>query len=135
MNAIQHVAFNCKNKIKMEKFYTKHFGFKRVRVFNAGSENEFVMLRLENMCIELFTSTGERPASNSENDVGFRHIAFEVSDLDEMITRLIADGVKVGEIIDYSDSVAELKICFFNDPEGNKVEIMQGWSDDETLSA
>ena len=135
MSVIQHVAFNCINKIKMEQFYTKHFGFRRARVFNAGSENEFVMLRLENMCIELFRSTGDRPASNSKNDVGFRHIAFEVLDLDNMVACLIADGVKVGEIIDYSDSVAGLRICFFDDPEGNKVEIMQGWSDDETLTA
>jgi len=119
----------------MEKFYTKHFGFKRARVFNFGSENEFVMLRLENMCIELFRSTGDRPTSNSENDVGFRHIAFEVDDLDNMLASLIADGIKVGEIIDYSESVAGLRICFFDDPEGNKVEIMQGGSDDETLSA
>jgi glyoxylase I family protein len=117
----------------MEEFYTKHFGFRRARVFHAGSEREFVMLRLKNMCIELFSSTGNRPERNSEHDVGFRHIAFEVSDLDNMMDRLKVDGVKVGEIIDYSDSVAGLRICFFNDPEGNKVEIMEGWSDDETL--
>jgi glyoxylase I family protein len=135
MCVIQHVAFNCKNKIKMEQFYTKHFGFRRARVFNAGSEDEFVMLRLENMCIELFWSTGDRPVSTSENAAGFRHIAFAVHDLNYMVNRLIADEVKVGEIIDYSKSVAGLRICFFDDPEGNKVEIMQGWSDDETLSA
>ena len=135
MSVIQHIAFNCANKITMERFYTKHFGFRRARVFNAGSENEFVMLRLKNMCIELFSSTGDRPVSNSENDVGFRHIAFEVSNLENMIACLIVDGVEVGDIIDYSASVSGLRICFFDDPEGNKVEIMQGWSDDGTLSA
>ena len=135
MCTIQHVSFNCKDKVKMEQFYKKHFGFRRARVFNAGSEDEFVMLRLKNMCIELFWSTGDRPVSTSENAVGFRHIAFEVDDLDNLMARLIADGVKVGKIIDYSKSVAGLRICFFDDPEGNKVEIMEGWSDDETLSA
>jgi hypothetical protein len=47
----------------------------------------------------------------------------------------MADGVKAGDIIEYSESVAGHRICFFDDPEGNKVEIMRGWSDDETVSS
>ena len=41
------------------------------------------------------------------------------------------DGIAVGEIIDRSEEVVGLRVCFFAGPEGNLVEIMEGWKDDE----
>jgi glyoxylase I family protein len=54
MSAVQHVAMNCRDLRVQERFYTKHFGFRRARVFNAGTPGEFIMLRLDATCLELF---------------------------------------------------------------------------------
>lgn len=80
MNAVQHIALNCRDLRAQERFYSKHFGFRRARVFNAGR----------------------------------------------------ADGIATDEIIDCSSIVNGLRICFFNDPDGNRVELMQGFQDQYT---
>jgi hypothetical protein len=51
MKALQHLALNCANMKKQEQFYSRHFGFRRARVFNANTPDEFVLLRLGSMCL------------------------------------------------------------------------------------
>jgi len=130
MAAVQHIAFNCVDRKKQEAFYSKHFGFRRSRVFNAGRPDEFVMLRLGGTCIELFSVKAAPGARGGEQPVGFRHLAFEVPDLDAALAGLTADGIKVGDVIDCSSMLDGLRVCFFNDPEGNVLELMQGYRDD-----
>lgn len=131
MAELQHIAFNCFDLKRQESFYTKHFGFRRSRVFNAGTPEEFVMLRLGAMCLELFSAPGVAGnVCGGEQIVGFKHLAFEVSDLEAAISRLQADGIETGEVINCSNIVEGLRICFFNDPEGNRVELMQGYKDE-----
>ena len=132
MGIIQHIAFNCLNIKKQEAFYTKHFGFRRARVFNPGTPNEFVMLRLGNTRIELFSTAPGTEAIGHEQLVGFKHLAFEVPDLDETIAKLQADGIQTEQIIDCSEIVSGMRVCFFNDPEGNRLELMQGYQDEFT---
>lgn len=131
MNIIQHVAFNCRNRRAQVAFYTEHFGFKVARVFNAGQPGEFTMLRLGGTCMEFFdaSETDAGSARGGEQAVGFKHLAFEVPDLEASIDKLRAVGIEPGEIIDAGVHVPGLRICFFNDPEGNILELMQGWQD------
>lgn len=130
MNAFHHLALNCRDKAASEAFYAKHFGFQRARVFHRDEPNEFVMLRLGHTCLELF-SAKETDAQAGPQPVGCAHFAFEVDDLDAVRSGLAADGVEVGEIIDCNALVPGLRICFFPDPDGNRVELMQGWTDEE----
>lgn len=127
MNTVQHIAFNCNDIRRQEQFYTRHFGFRRSRVFNAGTPNEFVMLRLGATCLELFTVC--QTARAGEQSVGFTHLAFEVPDIEAAVDQLHADGVETDDIIDCSGVVPGLRVCFFNDPDGNRVELMQGYED------
>jgi glyoxylase I family protein len=127
--AIQHIGFNCRDRIAQEQFYTKHFGFARARVFNRGKEGEFVMLRKGETCIELFASS-DASQSGGEQVVGFKHLAFEVDDLDEIVGELKADGMSVGDIVDCSKHVPGMRVCFFNDPDGNRIELVQGFKDE-----
>ncbi|MDZ4743299.1 MAG: VOC family protein [Verrucomicrobiota bacterium] len=134
MNIIQHIAFNCRNKQILEDFYTKHFGFKRVRIFHAGEPNEFVMLRLGATCIELFSAAeGDRTKSGAPQPVGFSHLAFEVPNIEASVKALEDEDIKHDDIIDCSGTIPGLKICFFSDPDGNRIELMQGWQDDSNL--
>jgi len=134
MNATHHIAFNCKDRAAQERFYTKLLGFRRARVFNAGTPDEFVMLRLGSTCIELFQAKGlPASAQASEQPLGFKHMAFEVPDIEAKVAEVSAAGIETQSIIDCSSVVPGLRICFFRDPEGNLLELMQGWSDDESL--
>ena len=133
MNAIQHIAFNCRDRHATERFYTEHFGFRRARVFNRGKEGEFVMLRLGAACSELFDAPPDAASGDArggEQPVGFKHLAFEVPDLEAAIAKLNAAGTKTDDIIDAGPHVPGLRICFFKDPEGNILELMEGWQDE-----
>ncbi len=126
---VQHVAFNCRDRLAQEDFFTRLFDFERVRVFNAGRPDEFVMLRHGGVCVELFQS--DRPeASGGEQPVGFRHLCLEVEDVEQKVRELNAAGVRTDPVIDCGEEVPGLKICFFNDPEGNRIELLEGWRDD-----
>lgn len=129
-SAVQHIAFNCRNLKSQERFFTKHLGFRRSRVFNAGTPDEFIMLRLGTTCLELFSA----PASASslkavDAPVGFKHLAFEVPDIEATVAGLRADGIATDDIIDCSSIVPGMRICFFNDADGNRIELMQGYKD------
>jgi glyoxylase I family protein len=128
MNFVQHIGFNCVDIKKQEAFYRKHFGFKRAKVFNPGPD-QFVMLRLGQICLELFGG-GDAAAPRGEQKVGFKHLAFEVPDIEKAAAGLKADGFEVGDLIDCSGFIPNMRVCFFKDPEGNILELMQGFQDD-----
>ena len=125
--AVHHIAFTCHDRVKQEEFYTRVLGFRRARVFNPGMPDEFVMLRLGETCIELFSGATGRPA---ENTSGVRHLAFVAANLDEALERLRAAGVEAGPIIDCSGISPGMRVCFFKDPEGNDLEYMENWADE-----
>ena len=130
MKAIHHIAFNCRDRAAQERFYTRHFGFQRSRVFNEGTPREFVMLRLGDTRLELFSAeAGASSGTGGEQAVGFKHLAFAVENLEDAVAELKADGIETEEIIDCSSIVQGMRVCFFNDPEGNRLELMQGYQD------
>jgi len=130
MTAVQHIAFNCRNLRGQEQFYAKHFGFRRARIFNAGKPDEFIMLRLGSVCLELFTAHNPPAAETGrEQPIGFKHLAFEVPDMEKAVAALQADGIVTGGIIDCSSILRGMRVCFFKDPDGNQVELMQGYQD------
>ena len=130
MKTVHHIAFNCRDRKAQEAFYSKLLGFRRARTFNKGKPDEFVMLRLGNTCMEFFQAPPAAKGRGGEQPVGYAHLAFEVANLEEAVALAKAGGVKPENIIDCSSSVPGLRICFFNDLEGNRVELMQGWKDE-----
>ena len=131
MNAIQHIALHCRDLKAQEQFYTKHFGFRRARVFNPGTPGEFLMLRLGSTCIELFSAPENvRNQLAKPQPIGFAHLAFAVDDLDAAVARLQADGIVTEPIIDCSSIMQGARVCFFQDPDGNRLELMQGYQDE-----
>ena len=80
MPTVQHIALNCRDRRAQEGFYSKHFGFRRARVFKAGEPDEFVLIRRGAICMELFQAAGDvgdaGGARGGEQRVGFKHLAF-----------------------------------------------------------
>jgi glyoxylase I family protein len=133
MNAFNHIAFNCWDIAAQEAFYTKHFGFKRSRTFNRGKPDEFFMLKLGSVRLELFSSNREKSAAmqGGEQLIGFRHLALDVAKLEPIVEALQADGIEPEPIRELDHVTPGLRILFFRDPEGNIIELMEGYRDEE----
>jgi glyoxylase I family protein len=133
MNAFNHVAFQCWDLAAQEAFYTKHFGFKRSRTLHRGTPEEFFLMKLGNMRLELFPSDRNKTAGlqGGEQPIGFKHLAFDVPKLEPVLDALRADGIEPDPIIDCSHIAPGARIVFFRDPEGNIIELMEGYTDEE----
>ena len=131
--AINHIALNCRNLAAQEAFFSKHFGFRRSRTFKAGTPDEFIMLKLGSVRLELFPtdSAQSMDTNGGEQVIGFKHLAFEVPKLEPAIEALRADGFEPDPIIDMGDVIPGFRIVFFRDREGNIIELMEGYRDEE----
>ena len=131
-NTINHLAFSCRNLAAQEAFYTKHFGFKRSRTFNAGKPDEFFMLKLGSIRLELFKANSATPADakGGEQPIGFKHLALDVPKLEPVLEGLKADGITPDPIIELAQMWPGFRIVFFRDPEGNILELMEGYQDE-----
>jgi glyoxylase I family protein len=128
-----HVALNCADPIAIERFYTQHFGFRRARVYDPGPD-QVVMIRSGNMWLELFKKLEPSPLGKPEQDgsdyVGYRHMAFLVDDLDAMLAEL-GDTARLSlGPIDMSQYIPGMRVAWVADPEGNIVELNQGYTDE-----
>jgi glyoxylase I family protein len=131
-----HVALNCRDMQKIETFYTRHFGFRRARVIDLG-QDQIVFLKSGSMYLELFRASGPAPFSPPQNDghawPGVRHVAFQVEDVDAKLTEIGADAhVNLGPL-GFESFIPGWRTAWVADPEGNVVEISQGFCDDPAL--
>ena len=128
-----HLAFSCKDPIAIEKFYTKHFGFKRARVYVPGPEQ---VVQIENgpVSLELFTATQERPAppvgGAGPDYPAFRHMAFIVADLDKKLAEMGTDAQITLGPLDMGQFIPGMRVAWISDPEGNIIELNQGYVDE-----
>lgn len=132
MIAFNHIALNCLDLAAQEEFYTKHFGFQRCRTFNKGQPNEFFLLKLGSMRLELFGTDREKTVAMQagEQPVGFKHFAFEVPKIEPILASIAEDGIDPDFVKDCSHICPGLRVAFFRDPEGNVVELMEGYTDE-----
>jgi glyoxylase I family protein len=133
MNAFNHIALNCWDLAAQEAFYTKHFGFKRSRTFNRGKPDEFFMLKLGSVRLELFPTDRAKTAGmqGGEQPIGFKHLAFDVPKLEPVLDALRDDGIEPDPIIELPHLASGFRIVFFRDPEGNVLELMEGYRDED----
>lgn len=128
-----HVALVCKDPLEVERFYTRHFGFRRARVYAPGP-GQVVMIRSGNVYLELFPATQEAPAPPAGGAgpeyPGWRHIAFLVDDLDAKLAEMGADARITLGPLDMSNFVPGMRVAWLADPEGNIVELNQGYEDE-----
>jgi glyoxylase I family protein len=129
---VNHLALNCLDVAAQEAFFSKHFGFKRSRTFNPGKPNEFIMLKLGSMRLELFPADRARSLNQrgGEQAIGFKHLAFDVPKLESAMESLQADGIQFDPVLTQDHVTPGLRIVFFRDPEGNIIELMEGYRDE-----
>jgi len=127
-----HVAINCKNLQASEQFYTRYFGFKRARVIPLGDE-QIIFVKSDSSYLELFQSKGESPLARFQSDgpafPGLRHIAFQVDNVDKKLAEMGADAHITLGPLDFNDFIPGWRSVWVADPDGNIVEISQGFVD------
>jgi glyoxylase I family protein len=123
---------SCKDPIVVERFYTKHFGFQRARVYLPGP-GQVVVIKSGNLALEIFSATKEGPApagGAGPEYPGWRHVAFLVDDLDAKLAEIGADAQITLGPIDMSGLIPGMRVCWLADPEGNVIELNQGYVDE-----
>jgi glyoxylase I family protein len=129
-----HVAMSCKDPLATERFYTKHFGFKRARVIPLG-EDQVVFIKMGDIYLEIFRATKEAPAppiggAGPEYPV-WRHIAFMVDNIDAKLAEMGDDAKITLGPVNFDNFIRGWRTTWLADPEGNIVEISQGYVDQE----
>jgi glyoxylase I family protein len=131
-----HVALNCRDQLETERFYTRSFGFRRVRAVPLG-DKELVFLRSGEVLLELMQAEGEpaeRPDADGPVTAGVRHIAFQTDDVDAALAGL-DPGVEVTlGPLDFGDFIPGWRTAWIRDPDGVIVEISEGYVDDAAIS-
>lgn len=94
-----------------------------------GADMSFAFLRIGNSVLELLEYRNTRGADNDRRncDVGAVHIAFEVSDIDEVYELLLRNEVHVsGPPLRITEGpLAGWATIYFRDPDGVQLEAMQ----------
>ena len=132
--AFHHIALNCRNMDATEAFYTKHFGFRRGRVIPLGN-TKIVFLRLGEFYLELFDANQPEQATYQNDGPGvpgvIRHMAFKVDNVDKKLADMGEDAKVTQGPMSFDAFINGWRTAWISDPDGNIVEISQGYMDGE----
>jgi len=127
-----HVALACKDISVIERFYSRHFGFVRARFIPLGDQ-QIVFIKSGDVYLELFQATEALPYPPFEKDgpwwPGWRHISFQVDDVDAKLAELGDEAPVTLGPLQFDDFIPGWKTVWVSDPEGNIIEISQGYVD------
>jgi glyoxylase I family protein len=129
-----HVALSCQDPAAIEGFYRTHFGFTRARVIPLG-DDQIVFLKAGSVYLELFKAGQPAPAppagGSGPEYPSLKHLAFMVDDVDATLAAMgSAANVTLGPL-SFDDFIPGWRTVWVADPEGNIVEISQGFADQE----
>jgi len=127
-----HIGVTCENPLKCEDFYTKYFGFKRVKTIISTNGKEIVFIKDENnTCLEIFeaeeNSPVEKPVLDGPHYSGWKHIAFLVDSIDDKLKEIGTDAtITLGP---KTLNEKGWRAVWIKDPEGNIIELTQGYTE------
>lgn len=123
---LHHIAIICSNYERSKHFYTKVLGLTVLReTYRAERLSYKLDLALNGeYLLELF-SFPEPPARPSRPEAtGLRHLAFEVTNLNETITHLQLHAVEMEAV--RLDELTGKRFVFIADPDGLPIEFYEG---------
>ena len=93
------------------------------------------MIQAGGVYLELFPSKEKPPAPKAgeagQEFSGFRHFAFLVDDLDAKLAEMGDDTRVTLGPLDMSQYIDGMRVAWVADPEGNIIELNQGYRDEE----
>ena len=119
-----HVSILTKDLEESVKFYTQVLKFPIVRTIES-KDLKIVFVDAGNATLELFGLVGGKAKFTEEKweNVGIKHIALEVDDVEKVYNELKSNGVR----FESEPTIAAdgPKIAFFEDPNGVTIELIQ----------
>lgn len=133
--SLSHISLTCDDPIAVERYYTKHFGFRRARVVDMGQGAQIVFLRGAGTVLELFRADEPKPVAQATGDgyhwSGVRNISFEVDDVDRKIEDMGPDAVVTFGPLGFDAIVPGWRSAWLRDPTGNIIQITRGYTDQQ----
>jgi catechol 2,3-dioxygenase-like lactoylglutathione lyase family enzyme len=124
-----HVTLTVSNLDKALAFYQGVLGFPALGQLVMNDKRGFVITYLQfgNSVLELFSfsqPTVYHTWNPDETVLGLKHIGLLVDDVDAVAAKLVSAGVRI--IYPPNDALGDVKTCFFADPDGNALELIDG---------
>lgn len=132
-----HLSLNCTDQLAIERFYSRHFGFRRARVIDLPDGRQIVFLRGgDDVYLELFPAQGARPASPDTNNEGAlypgaRNFSFQVDSVDAQLAAMGDDARISFGPLSFDAFIPGWRSVWLSDPEGNIVQVTQGFTDQD----
>jgi glyoxylase I family protein len=107
------------------EFYTQKLGFKIIRTSETPTM-KIVFVGTGQVQLELFALTQgvAKPVPELQQDeIGIKHIAFNVTDIDALIAELREKGISFTSEIRQAGTRRHI---FFKDPDGTTLQLLQG---------
>jgi len=124
-----HTSLTVANIDKSLAFYQGILGFPALGQLVFHDERGFLITYLQcgNSVLELFSF--DKPTiyhtwNPDETVLGLKHLGILVDDVDAVHARLVKAGVRI--IYPPNDALGNVKTCFFADPDGNALELIDG---------
>jgi len=118
---VEHLGIYARNTEKLSAWYTNTLGFNVVRTLEkAGRPPIYFMKGEGGFEIEILPTNAER-RPRELNDCGYSHVGLVVEDLQAMEADLKAKGVSLHDVRQTSNGWT---IGYFEDPEGNRLEVV-----------
>lgn len=120
-----HMMIRVLDEQRSVAFYEQAFG---LTIADRAEFDDFVLVYMSNpdSPFELELTINKGQTAPYDLGKGYGHLAFCVADLEAEHQRLIAEGLKPGDIkqMNYKDQ-AFGKFFFIEDPDGYKIEVLQ----------
>lgn len=121
---LHHIAIICSNYGASKDFYVNKLGFSIIKETNREERKSYKLdLRLGSLQLELFSFPNPPKRVSFPEAAGLRHLAFGVESIEKTKEQLMAKGITVEEV--RLDTITNKKFTFFQDPDGQPLEIYE----------
>ena len=124
LDSIHHLAIIGHDYDKTKDFYVEKLGFDMLDEHHRPDKKDILFnVRKGNLTLEIFIKeeAPKRPALPDPEHTGLRHLAFRVTDVEEMLAEF--DRLEIPHTELRYDDFDGRKMAFFFDPDGLPLEI------------
>jgi glyoxylase I family protein len=119
---MHHIAIIASDYQQAKSFYVDKLGFKVIREHHRPEKQDIkIDLAFGSSEIELFVVAKPPKRPSYPEAAGLRHLAFRVTNIEQVVAELEAKGIPCEPI--RLDSFTNKKMTFFQDPDGLPLEL------------
>jgi len=120
---IEHIGIYAQDSVALAGWYANTLDLQEVRRIERGEgKSPVVFLQGTSGAVVEILPTDSQKRPRELNSPGFTHLGIVIEDFDAQVARLAALGIDVNGVRSTSNGWT---IGYFNDPEGNILELVQ----------